>query len=176
VIHPRTKLAALALTIVLTVSCGASDVLKSFRVALASSAPLVNSLVSSGAIPQAKAAAIIADFDAGAACGLTLQQSFNAIPKDAPNTKSQKLNASATALKCFRTVVARQNFASHPRVKQAADIAEGILASLVVFYSDDGPMRASAEGVATVRSASDEKALEERLKQQVDLLKDAMKP
>lgn len=173
--HPHAKLSAFALVAVL-LACGASDAIKSFRVALASSTPLVNSLVSTGAIKQSQATAIISDFDSGTACALTMQTAFTA-SKDLQGRErtTARLNASVEGLKCFRAISARRNFDTHPRVRQAADIAEGILASLVVFYSDDGPMRASAEGVATVRTAPDEKELERRLKQQVDLLKDALK-
>lgn len=158
-------------------ACGSSSAIKSFRLALASSGPLVNSLVASGAIPEGKAGTVIADFDAAAQCGLTLQNDFAAIPPDLTDRErtSRKLNASVTALKCFRAIVNRQNFAVHARVRQAADIAEGILASMVVFYSEPGEMRASAEGDATVK-ARDEKELERQLRDQVDALKKAMKP
>lgn len=155
---------SLILTIILE-GCGGSTLLKSFRVALASSAPLVNSLVAAGAIPQSKATAIIADFDAGAQCGLTLQNEFSAA-----TTRAEKFQASSRALTCFRAIINRQNFAAHPRLQQAANIAEGILNSLVIFYSDssdttDGPRRAPVS----------EKVFEERMKQQVEELKRVMK-
>lgn len=167
---------SLLLTVALEFGCGAGSVLKSFRLALASSGPLVNSLVAAGAIPQTKATAIIADFDAGAQCGLTLQSEFAAIPSDLTDRekKSRKLNASVNALRCFRAVISRQNFASHPKVQNAANIAEGILASLVVFYSEPGDMTARA-GRASV-TAVNEKDLERQLKKQVEALEDAMKP
>ena len=157
--------AALALTVVLQFGCGGDSLLKSFRVALVSSAPLVNSLVAAGAIPQTKATAIIADFDAGARCGLTLQEAFKVA-----QTRADKFTASSNALSCFRVIINRQNFAAHPKVQTAANIAEGILNSLVIFYSDsdaaDGPRR----------TAVSEKAFEERMKQQVEELKAAMNP
>lgn len=169
---------SLFLTVILHMhGCGASDVLKSFRVALASSGPLVNSLVAAGAIPQGKATAIVTDFNDGATCGLTLSNAFAAIPKDIPEQEqtSRKLNASVAGLRCFRAVIQRQNFASNPRVQNVANIAEGILASLVVFYSEPGEMRASASPSATV-TARNEKDLEAQLKTQVEALKAAMKP
>lgn len=171
----KSNLSAIALTLILITSCGGS-LLQSFRIALASSEPLVNSLVAAGAIPQSKASAIIADFDAGAQCGVTLQSDFAAIPKDLSERekKSRKLTASVNALRCFRAIISRQNFASHPKVQNAANIAEGILASLVVFYSEPGQMVASAEPRAV--TATDEKDLERRLKQQVEDLRQAMKP
>lgn len=171
----RSKLAAIALAIVLA-TCGGGSLLKSFRVALASSGPLVNSLVSAGAIPQDKATVIIADFDAGAACGLTLQNDFAAIPKDLSEReiRSRKLNASVNGLRCFRTIINRQNFAANKRVQDVANIAEGILASMVVFYSEPGEMRASDS--VSVTKARDEKELEEQLKVQIKALERAMKP
>jgi hypothetical protein len=167
----------LVLTVVILANCGGSTILKSFRVALASSGPLINSLVASGAIPDTKATAIIADFDAGAQCGLTLESAFTSIPGDLPEREqtARKLNASVTGLRCFKVVIDRRNFAAHPRVQQVAAIAEGVLASLVVFYSEPGEMRASAESTATVKARS-EKELEAQLKAQVEALKQAMKP
>lgn len=166
----RSKtLLAFSLTVILLSSCGGNSLLKSFRVALASSGPLVNSLVAAGAIPESKASAIIADFDAGAACGLALQNEFAAA-----QTRADKLAASQRALTCFRSIINRQNFASHPKVQTAANIAEGILASLVIFYSDststlDGPRRAPVK-------RESEKAFEDRMEAQVEALKEAMKP
>lgn len=158
-------------------ACGSSSAIKSFRLALAASGPLVNSLAASGAIPQNKVTAIIADFDAGASCALTLQSAFAAIPKDIPEREqtSQKLNASVNALRCWRAIINRQNFAANIRIQQAADIAEGILASLVVFYSEPGDIRASAVSDASV-TARDEKDLERQLKVRVEALKKAMEP
>lgn len=157
---------SLLFTVVLEAGCGGSSLLKSFRIALASSAPLVNSLVASGAIPQSKATAIIADFDAGAECGQDLQSAFSAA-----QTRSDKWAASVKGLACFRAIVQRQNFAANPRIQTAANIAEGILNTLVIFYSDssdtaDGPRRAPVS----------EKTLEARLESQVEALKEAMKP
>lgn len=162
----RSKLSAVALTIILAVSCGGDTLLKSFRIALASSGPLVNSLVVAGAIPETKATAIIADFDAGAQCGLTLQNDFAAA-----QTRADKFTASSKALTCFRVIINRQNFAAHPRIQTAANIAEGILNSLVIFYSDSGT---TADGPR--RAPVSEKAFEQRLEAQVEALKAALRP
>lgn len=149
-------------------ACGGGDLIKSFRVALAASGPLVNSLVASGAIPQSKATAILRDFDAGAVCALNLQDAFKLIPKGDPNGKSKKLAASSSALQCFRVIINRQNFASHARIQQAADIAESILASLVAFYSGSsgavgGPPKTEAE-------------FEKELKREIEELERSLKP
>lgn len=173
----RNLSATLLLVIILEFGCGAGTALKSFRLALASSGPLVNSLVAAGAIPSARAQAVITDFNDGAGCGLALQTDFAAIPKDATEQEktSLKLNASVKALKCFRLIVDRQNFAVNPKVQSVANIAEGILASLVVFYSEPGEIRASAESRATV-TVRNEAELEAALKAQVETLRKAMKP
>lgn len=162
---PLREQIALSLLLTFILSCGGSTLLKSFRVALASSAPLINSLVASGAIPQGKATAIIADFDAGAQCGLTLQNEFNAA-----QTRADKFAAASKAETCFRAIVDRQNFAAHPRVQQAANIAQGILQSLVIFYSDTGDASDSA------KKAADEKDLEKKIEARVEALKAALRP
>lgn len=157
-------------------ACGSSGLLKSFRLALASSTPLVNSLVASGAIPESRAQAIIADFNDGAECGLVLQNSFATIPKDVSKSEErrQKLSASVTAMRCFTAIVQRRNFAANGRIHNVASIAEGILASLVVFYSEPGEAVASAQ--ARAATPRNEEELETSLKQQVEALKKAMKP
>lgn len=165
----------LVITLVLA-ACGGSDLIRTFRVALAASGPLVNSLVASGAIQQSDASAIIGDFGDGAACADTLHTAFNAIPKDAPNAKSQKLNASVNGLRCFRQILQRRNFDKHARVKQSADIAEGILASLVVFYSEPGQIVARDRGATRAITAKDEKELEKKLKRQIEELKATLEP
>lgn len=164
--YPLHKQAIASLLLILVLNCGGGTLLKSFRVALASSAPLVNSLVAAGAVPQGKATAIIADFDAGAQCGLTLQNEFSAA-----QSRADKFVASNRALTCFRAIINRQNFAAHPKIQTAANIAEGILNSLVIFYSD--PPSADA---GPRRAPISEKAFEERMKAQVEALKESLKP
>lgn len=181
--NPHKRQLALLLTVALITysgygfACGSSSAIKSFRLALASSGPLVNSLVAAGVIDSTRASLLITDFNDAAGCGLALQNAFAAIDPNLPDRErtSLKLNASVNALRCFRTIVQRQNFAVNARIQTVANIAEGILASLVVFYSEPGEMRASAEKSATVTARS-EKELEAQLKRQVEELKKAMKP
>jgi hypothetical protein len=138
--------------------------------------------VASGAIPESKASTIIADFDAGAQCGLTLQEEFAAIPKDAPDARAQKLTASTKGFKCFRAVIERRNFAAHPRLQQIANIADGVLASLVIFYSDGKSASAvsassvSGAAAAATISAKTEADLERQMEAQMKALELAMKP
>lgn len=147
--------------------CGGSTFIKSFRAALAAAGPLVNSLVASGAIPQSKATAILKDFDDGAVCAGNLQNAFKLIPKGDPDETSRKLAASSGALQCFRVVINRQNFAAHPRIQQASDIAEAVLASLVAFYSGT-----SVPGVVAPQSEAE---LEKELKRKVEELERVLK-
>lgn len=164
----KQVICSLLITIVLESGCGGSTLLKSFRVALAASSPLVNSLVSAGVIPQAKATAIITDFNDGAGCGLALQQSFEAA-KGLPvsQQKQAKFQASSTALSCFRVIINRQNFAASKRVQDVANIAEGILASLVIFYQPSSTESASALS---------EKEFERQMEAKVKELERLMKP
>lgn len=177
----QTRHLALALIIIFSYGCpfgGSSNLIKSFRVALASSGPLVNALAASGAIPQNRVTAIIADFDAGAQCGFALQQDFAAIDKELTSEQQRplKLSAATRAFKCFRTVLERQSFAAHPRLQQVANIADGILASLVIFYSDGtGDAVSPARSAATI-SARTEGDLERQMESQMKALSEAMKP
>jgi hypothetical protein len=166
---------SLVLTVVFQWGCGGSSLLKSFRIALASSSPLVNSLANAGVIPQTKATAIIADFNDGATCGLNLQEAFNAIPKDLPASeiRSRKFQSSQSALTCFRAIINRQNFAANQRIQTAANIAEGILASLVIFYSSDATATVPSRNAVIAR---DEKDLEQKLKVRIDALEAALQP
>jgi hypothetical protein len=169
------RLLALTLATVLLTSCGGT-LLGSLKMALAASTPLVNSLVASGAIPQSKATVIVQDFTDGSNCAIGIQNDFKLIDSDDPEKKLKKLNASVKGMRCFRVIMDRQNFAAHPRVQTAANIADGIFASLVVFYSEPGEMRADASRSRSTVSASDEKELERKLKGEVERLKKAMEP
>jgi hypothetical protein len=172
----RRKLQVLALSgVLLLTACGGS-LLTSLRAALTASTPLVNSLVASGAIPQSKATVIVQDFTQGADCAMGIQSEFKLIPSDDPEKRLKKLNASVKGMRCFRVIMDRQNFAAHPKVQTAANIADGIFASLVVFYSEPGEFRADAARGRTTVAADDERQLERKLKAEVERLEDALQP
>lgn len=168
------RLATLALAVVL-VACS-NGALKTFRIGLAASRPLAQSLVTSGAITQELADKVVNDFDDGAQCGITLQDAFNAaksLPKE--EQRRAKFTASSTAFSCFRAIVQRNNFARHKRFQDVANIAEGILASLVVFYSDSATTR--SELLVQPRfTASSEKELMQKMKAEMKVLERAMQP
>lgn len=163
------KLPALGLAAVLIIqtACG-SNVLTTVRLALASSGPLVNSLVASGVLKQEQAGPIIADFTDGANVALALQNDFKACAKD----RGCKLTAAQRAETGFRAIINRGRFGANPRVQQIADIAGGILSSLVIFYGGTSP---------NVRVAMDagppltDDQIEERVKPDVEKLKQLMK-
>ena len=157
-------------------ACGGSDLIRSFRLALAASGPLITSLVQSGAIKENQATLITRDFGDSLSCADTLQADFKGIPKDDPTAKAKKLEASVRGYRCFKVIIDRHNFAANPRVQNVANIAEGILATLVVFYSESGPMVADARRSMRVQTPKDEKDLENNLKKQIDELEKAMKP
>ena len=158
-------------------ACGGSSAIKSFRIALASAGPLVSSLAASGAIPESRTTAIIADFDAGARCGFTLQEDFDAIPKEATDARARKLAASQKSFQCFRVIIDRQNFAAHPRLQQVAGIADGVLASLVIFYSDGAAdSGASSAAMKATIVAKTETDLERQMSAQMKALERLMQP
>jgi plasmid maintenance system antidote protein VapI len=173
VLRMRNVLIATMLSLVLACSGGA---LKTFRIGLAASRPLANALVAAGQISQELADKVVTDFDDGAQCGIALQDAFNAaksLPKE--EQRRAKFTASSAAFTCFRAIVQRNNFAQHKRFQDAANIAEGILASLMVFYSDSSAVRAELP-VQPTFTAQNEKEMMERLKKEMKVLEEAMKP
>lgn len=173
-IRRQSRLSTLGL-VVLLAACS-NGALTSFRIGIAASRPLANSLVAAGAISQELADKVVRDFDDGAQCGAALQTAFNAaksLPKE--EQRRAKFTASQTAFTCFRTIVQRNNFAQHKRFQDAANIAEGILASLVIFYSDSSTMKAELP-VQPRFTASSEKELMKKMKAEMKVLEEAMKP
>lgn len=169
----KCKLSGLVLVLAL-VACGSGEVLLSLKAALAASGPVVHSLVSAGAFSQAVGSRMITDFSDGTQCALDLNNDFKAIPVAAPNKKTRKLTAAVKGMRCWRVIVNRQNFARNQRVQNAANIVDGIFATLVVFYSEPGAMNASINRSSPM--PVDEKALEDDLHKQIDELKRALKP
>lgn len=173
----KTALAGALVMCLLVGACfGGREALQIARAALAGSDPLLNSLVSSGAITPAFRVALKTDFTDSVNCTDTLYSAFKAIAKDDPDAKRKKLNASVNGARCFKVIVDRQNFAKNEKTRKVSDIVEGILASLVIFYSESGEMRASTRSTVRVVSASDEKELGRKLKAEAEKLKAEMKP
>lgn len=161
----RTSLAPLLALTLLLQSCG-GGLLTTFRLALASSAPLVNSLVATGVLKQSQAGPIIADFTDGAQAGLTLERELKGCGAD----RACKLDAAQKAEQGFRAIVSRHHFAANARIQQIADIADGILSSLVIFYGGGG-----ANATVTAAPLTDTQ-IEQRLKPEVERLRQLMKP
>lgn len=172
----KKKLRVVVLSVVLLAACGAKELLHLFRATLAAYDPLVNSLVQSGTISPALAGTLKTDFGDGVKCGDTLYSDFKLISKEDPDAKRKKLNASVKGARCFKVIVDRQNFVKTEKTKRVSEIAEGILASMVIFYSEPGELRADVSRSPGTVSAADEKELERKLKAEVDRLKQAMKP
>lgn len=170
-----SKLSAVCLSILLAACVG--GFLDTFRLGIASSRPLAESLAAAGLIPKEKIDVIVADFDAGAQCGQTIRDDFRAIPKDLskPEIKKLKFEASNKGLQCFEEIEVRHNFAIHPRIQKAANIAHGILASLVLFYGN-GVSTRSAPTSPDVVYANSEGELQRKLKTKMGELEEAMKP
>lgn len=156
-------LAPLLALALLVQSCGGA-LLTTFRLALASSGPLVNSLVTAGVLKQSQAGPIIADFTDGANVGLTLETDFKAC-----TVKACKLSAAQKAEKGFREIVNRHHFAQNQRIQEVADVADGILSSLVIFYGGGTSKRAGEPALTDAQ-------IEQKLKPDVERLKQLMKP
>lgn len=169
----KTLIMSTALAVVLACSGG---VLKTLQIGLVSGRPLANSLVATGQISQELADKVIADFDDGIKCGVSLTDAFGAarsLPKS--EERAAKLTASQTGFTCFRAIIQRNNFAQHKRFQDAANIAEAALASLVLFYSD-GRASIAASGVQPSITAKNEKELMRKMETEMKRLEEAMRP
>lgn len=164
------RLLALTLTLLLFSACGGSVSLQSV---ISGAGPLLNFLVNRGNLSQAKADLIKTDLADTGKCADALESELDAIPKEDTEAKTKKLNAWVRASRCWKPIVLRQNFAANERTQRIADLIDRIFAAGVVFYSESGAMRASAEGG---RTAVDDKVLEKDLEKQLKELKEAMKP
>lgn len=134
---------------------------------------LADFAVSKNRITAAQGEALKTDFRDAIACETTREDTVDQIAKDDPDAKRKKLNAWATAGRCWKTILARQNFAADPQFQRIANIVDGIFAAGIVFYSESGTMRASAEGTAP--AVADDKDLERDLQKRMEELKQAMK-
>lgn len=164
-IFPKIAAFVLGVILIAQTACGGGS-LVTFRLALASSGPLVSSLVASGALKQEQAGPIIADFTDGAGIALALQTDFKACDKDRPC----KLRAAQKAETGFRTIIDRHHFAANARINQIADIADGILASLVIFYGGGS----TSTAMAVQPNLTDEQ-IEAQVKPDIEKLKQLMK-
>lgn len=169
----RKRRLALLLTICLFLAACGDTVIQSLRATIAASQPLRDTLVAEKVITPELSTKLGTDFNDAANCADTLNQDFKAIPEDAPDEDNQKRNAAIKAGQCWKPILLRQNFAQHPRLVRVANIIDGAFAAVIVFYSEPGEIRASAEGTTTRR---DEKDLEADLKKRIKELREAMKP
>lgn len=168
---PRKHLALTLLLVLFAPPCSGGGI--SLQSVISGAGPLLTFLVSKDRLSQAKADLIKTDLADTGKCADALESELNAIPKEDTEAKTKKLNAWVRASRCWKPIVLRQNFGAHERTRKIADLIDGIFAAGVVFYSESGAMRASAEGG---KSAVDDKVLEKDLEKQLKELKEAMKP
>lgn len=154
----------LSVVIVSQVACG-GGALVAFRLTLASSGPLINSLVASGALPPSLANDVHKDFTDGVQVAVDLQAEFKAAGVD----RGKRLTAAQKAERAWKAIVDRHHFAANARLQQVAAIADGVLSSLVLYYSSE------SQGVIAGPALSD-KQIERQLKPKVEALKQAMQP
>jgi hypothetical protein len=136
---------------------------RDFRLVLAASGPLVNSLPLGN-----KKAAVVADFSELAGDASTMADEFNTCGASKPC----KLNAVSKFESEFEIVDARGHFGLHPKLQTVEGILKGIIASARIYYGGtsagviaNGP----SLGPAPVVTEAD-------LKAQLKDLKAAMRP
>ena len=153
----QSKLSAIALSVILAVSCGASSFAGQLRLVLAASPPLVESLP----LPAPLKTGLIADFTDMAGGAATLG--------DCLKTADGK-PAKLVCVQSFRveveSVIARGHFgdANSPRLQKILGLIRGIISSAQIYY-----------GAPSAR-ASSRVVTEDSIKAQIKELEAAMKP
>lgn len=148
----------------------ATNLIRSLRAALAASKPLVDSLVAAGVIAQSIATAVIADFGSGADAVGRFSTALAGISSNDPDKLGKQLAAAQQLERDWRAIVLHGNFASHPRIQSAANIADGIFSALVIYFGGT-PL-----GAQRGAQAMSHKQVEKHLDQQVHALKLALQP
>jgi hypothetical protein len=156
-------LSTILVATLLVTSCG---LITDLKIALASSGPLVSLLVSKGLLKQDKADAITKDFKDAVNVADVLDKATKTA-----TTTGQKLDAAQTAERAWVAIYKRGNFGSNQAIKTAADIADGIFASIVLFY---GGQPASPSHVPRANRPRTEKELADSIKAQTQALKRAL--
>ena len=146
--------------ILLFTSCG---LITSLKAALASAGPLVTVLARSGAINEANAQAILRDFSDG----VTVAEELNANIKIA-TTKGMKAAAALKAERKWIEIINRGDFGTNLKIQTAANIADGIFASIVLFY---GGVPTSMAHVPPSASNKSDKDMKMSIEAQIDHLK-----
>jgi hypothetical protein len=147
--------------VLLVTSCG---LITDLKIALASSGPLVNLLVSKNLITEDSAKAITQDFKDAVNAADVLDKATKTA-----TTTAQKLDAAQTAERAWVAIYKRGDFGDNAAIKTAADIADGIFASIVLFY---GGQPASASHIPrSVRAPRTEAEREAQKKQFADAIK-----
>lgn len=151
--------------------CGGDVV--SPRSVIAGAPTLINFLVSKGKLKPETGERLKTDFNDGAECALTLEDTLDQIPKNDPNARSRKREAWLAAADCWKPIVLRQNVFADPQVQNIATLITDLFAAGVRFYTD----RQKSEGAtaASTQAVPDEKAFDKDVQRRLKELKEAMK-
>lgn len=158
------KFAPFALITVLVFQIACGGFAAELRLALAASGPLLDSLVSSGAINANMRAGLITDFSDLAQGAATLKSDLDACA----GVKPCKLTAVEKFETLFEQIEARGHFGVHARIRQVEIILRGIISAARIYY---GGTPLAMGGPAMSRSEAGE-----QLKAKIKELKAAMRP
>jgi hypothetical protein len=172
--HQHGKLALLLACVLFLTACG-ETVFQTLRATTALAPATLDILVNENVINQPEADLIQTDLTETDGCVAVLETDLNGISKESPTLKTDKLNAWVKATRCWKGIAARNHFAGHQRVQRIANLIDGAFAVGVVFYSERGDMRASAEASDAKPVKLDESKLKDDLKAKVKELREAMK-
>lgn len=165
------RLALLLACVLFLTACG-ETVFQALRATTASAPGFLDVLVSENVINQPEADLIQTDLNETDGCVTTLESDLRPLEK---TDRTGKLNAWVKASRCWKGIAVRNHFETHDRVRKIAGLIDSAFAIGVVFYSERGEMRASAEAADSKPVPLSEDKLKADLKAKVKELREAMK-
>jgi hypothetical protein len=169
----QIRLALALICCLLFTACPLGDSLAPQAV-IAGAPVLINELVRSKKLTEAQGEKLKRDFDDGAVCALTLEDSLDQIDKKDPDARSRKRGAWLRAAQCWQPIVLRQNFGADSQVQHIAALITDAFAAGVAFYTDrERSVGSDAAGTVVLKS---EAAFDREMKDRMKEIKEAMKP
>ena len=157
----KQSLTALILCAILVSGCG-SNLITTFRVAVASSRPFINSLVNSGVITQEKANSVLADINAGIDVASRGETCVKGITGSGNDSKVAKAKCYFALAQDLRGILARHNIGGNAKLDQIASIVEGAIAAFEEYFrSVTGTQNSITAGG---RAEDPDKTLEAKMK------------
>lgn len=165
-----SKLAITAVLVLAITACGASDLIKGFRVGFSASKPAIQSLVPA-TISQAKADTVVRDVDAGITAAERGEQCIKAIVETGPQKRVEQARCYVELANDLRVILARHNIGGSPILNQIASLVQAAISAFEEFNRSVTPSGRSA----SLPNEAVAKAAEQKLKDKLKVIERDLK-